>query len=94
MEDSSYLMQLLAAFFYTAASVALFRLSSRTGQRPERLLGFAPLFYGLSYFFYQTWMGMTEMFSVGAVWLAFFPPTLYRSWLGKSAVAEAAGGAE
>jgi hypothetical protein len=250
MEDSAYLMQLLAAFFYTAASVALFRLSSRTGQRPERLLGFVLLYYGLSYFFYQipyvlgsesllvplsfvgriataagviavamftrlvfrsdaawaawlvracialivvgvlvsighgdwegfaplsnpgfwlewvgmsaplawvgvegflsyassikrvkfglcdpavsnrfciwglfgcaqvssmalmipmcigwetqgviwgwtdTWMGITEMFSVGAVWLAFFPPALYRSWLGKSAVAEAAGGAE
>ncbi len=53
MEDSAYLMQLLVGFFYTAASVPLFRLSARSGQRPERLLGFAFLCYGASYLFYQ-----------------------------------------
>lgn len=53
MEDSAYLMQLLAGFFYIAASVPLFRLSARSGQKPERVLGYVFLFFGLSYVFYQ-----------------------------------------
>jgi hypothetical protein len=43
MEDSAYLTQLLAGLFYTAASVALFRLCARTGHRPERLLVLIPM---------------------------------------------------
>lgn len=53
MEDSAYLVQFLLGFFYTAASVPLFRLSARSGERPERLLGFAFLCYGVSYILYQ-----------------------------------------
>jgi len=35
-------------------------------------------------------IGMSEMFTILTVWLAFFPPKLYRSWLSRSAVAQAA----
>jgi hypothetical protein len=53
MEDSSYLMELLAGVFYTVAAIPLFRLSRRSGERPERVLAYTFLLYGLSYLFYQ-----------------------------------------
>jgi len=54
MEDSAYLAQLLTGVFYTAAALPLLRLAARTGQHPERLLGWVFLLLGLSYLFYQT----------------------------------------
>jgi hypothetical protein len=54
MEDSSYIVQLLIGVFFTAASVPLFRLAGRSGELPERMLGWCFLCFGLSYLFYET----------------------------------------
>jgi hypothetical protein len=53
MEDSAFLVQLLAGLFYTAASVPLFRRAARSGEAPERILGATFLLFGISYIFYQ-----------------------------------------
>lgn len=67
MEDSSFLVQLLAGVFYIAASVPLFRRAARSGERPEHLLAGAFLLFGISYLFYQ--LPMTEAFN--ALWVEF-----------------------
>jgi hypothetical protein len=48
MEDHAYIGELLAAIVYLTAGVRLLRLSQRTGEAPERLLGAAFLFMGVS----------------------------------------------
>jgi len=38
--------------------------------------------------------GGIEMFTISTVWLAFYPPAVYRSWVGRRAVAGTSGGTE
>lgn len=38
--------------------------------------------------------GSLEMLTIATVWLAFYPPAFYRSWVARRAVAAGAGGAE
>ena len=49
MEEYAYLASIFASAFYLVASVRLLRLSRRTGERAERLLGF---YFGLSSAYY------------------------------------------
>jgi hypothetical protein len=49
MEENAYLTSIFASVFYLVASVRLFRLNRRTGERPELLLGF---YFGLSGAYY------------------------------------------
>jgi hypothetical protein len=49
MEENAYLTSIFASAFYLVASVRLLRLSRRTGERPELLLGF---YFGLSGAYY------------------------------------------
>ncbi len=49
MEENAYLASIFASVFYLVASVRLFRLNRRTGERPELLLGF---YFGLSGAYY------------------------------------------
>jgi hypothetical protein len=48
MEDQAYIGELIAGITYLIAGVRLFRLGSRSGEVPERLLGAAFLFMGVS----------------------------------------------
>jgi hypothetical protein len=52
MEEYAYLASIFASAFYLVASVRLLRLSRRTGERAERLLGF---YFGLSSAYYLTY---------------------------------------
>ncbi len=49
MEEYAYLTSIFAGAFYLIASLRLTRLSRRTGERPERLLG---IYFGLSGVYY------------------------------------------
>jgi hypothetical protein len=52
MEEYAYLASIFASAFYLVASVRLLRLSRRTGERAELLLGF---YFGLSSAYYLTY---------------------------------------
>jgi hypothetical protein len=47
---------------------------------------------------FSTWAdavgGSAEVFTIATVWFAFYPPAIYRNWVGKRAVTADAGGAE
>ena len=49
MTDDAYIAQLLAAAFFLIVGIRLLRLSRRTGETPEKLLGVYFTFTGLSY---------------------------------------------
>jgi hypothetical protein len=49
MEESAYAAQLVAALFFVVAGERLIRLSWRTGESPERLLGLYFAFTGVAY---------------------------------------------
>ena len=49
MEDGAFGAQLMAALFFVVVGGRLLRLSQRTGEAPERLLGLYFAFTGLSY---------------------------------------------
>jgi hypothetical protein len=51
--ESAYFLALFSGFFYLAAAFPLFRLSARSGESPERVLGIAFLLIGISYLFYE-----------------------------------------
>lgn len=51
--ESEYYLTLFSGFFYVAAAIPLFRLSARSGQSPERVLGITFLLMGISYLFYE-----------------------------------------
>ncbi len=51
--ESAYFLALFSGFFYLAAAFPLFRLSTRSGETPERVLGLAFLLMGISYLFYE-----------------------------------------
>ena len=53
MEASAYLFELLAALAYLGVGARLLRLASRTGERPERLLGAYFVGSGISYLLYE-----------------------------------------
>jgi hypothetical protein len=60
VEDSAFLLELLAGVFFIAASVPLLRLSGRTREAPERVLGVTFLLYGASYLFYELPFALTN----------------------------------
>lgn len=51
--ESAYLLALFSGFFYVAAAFFLLRLSARSGETPERVLGVTFLLMGISYLFYE-----------------------------------------
>ncbi len=53
MTDTAFILQLLAGIFYVIVALPLLRLAARSGQFPERMLGFTFLLFGTSYLFYQ-----------------------------------------
>jgi len=53
MLESGYFGQLIAGIFYLIVGMALLRLSRRTGEKPERRLGYYFLFTGIDYFSYS-----------------------------------------
>jgi hypothetical protein len=53
MEESAYAAQLLAGLVFLVAGTRLIRLSVRTGEAPERLLG---LYFALTGFAYLAWV--------------------------------------
>ncbi len=53
MEESAYIGGVIAGLFYLVAGIRLVRLSLRTHEAPERLLGATLLLWSLSYLFWQ-----------------------------------------
>jgi hypothetical protein len=53
MEEQAYVGELISALVYLYAGMRLVRLSSRTGEAPERLLGAMFLITGISYLLYD-----------------------------------------
>ena len=53
MEEQAYIGELISAFIYLYAGVRLVRLSARTGEGPERLLGAMFLLTGMSFLLYD-----------------------------------------
>jgi hypothetical protein len=53
MLDSGYLGQLIAGLFYLIVGAGLLRLSRRTGEKPERHLGFYFFLTGVDYFLFS-----------------------------------------
>ncbi len=53
MEEHAYIGELLAGIVYLIAGIRLLRLSQRTGEAPERLLGASFCAMAVSLFFYQ-----------------------------------------
>jgi hypothetical protein len=51
--ESAYFLELLSGFFYLAVAIPLLRLSARSGESPERVLGITFLLIGISYLFYE-----------------------------------------
>jgi hypothetical protein len=49
MEESAFATQLLAVFFFMITGARLLRMSFRTGEQPERLLGLYLAFTGVAY---------------------------------------------
>ena len=96
MEDHAYLGELVAAIAYLTAGVRLLRLSLRTGEAPERLLGVSFALMGTSYLFYtipvivgieSLWTPFTFAgritFDIGVVPFALFTRVVFRrddSW--------------
>ena len=71
MLDSGYLGQLITGIFYLIVGTALLRLSRRTGEKPERHLGFYFLLTGVDYFSYSiTYVFQLESLYVQAGFLA------------------------
>jgi hypothetical protein len=81
MEENAYLTSIVASAFYLVASVRLLRLSRRTGERPELLLG---LYFGLSGAYYlgynlpslfgfDPWLPTTEWMIESLYVLGVFP---------------------
>ncbi|MDH3519903.1 MAG: hypothetical protein OEM49_05540 [Myxococcales bacterium] len=52
MDNSAYLVEVIAGLLYLPAALHLLRLAARTGQTPERLLGWAFACLGSSYLVY------------------------------------------
>jgi hypothetical protein len=53
MEDNAYIGGAIAGLVYLVAGIRLTRLSMRTGEAPERLLGITFLVWSFSYLFWQ-----------------------------------------
>jgi hypothetical protein len=64
MEDHAYIGELVAAIAYLTVGVRMLRLSLRTGESPERLLGVSYTLVGMSYVFYV----IPTIFNVGSLW--------------------------
>jgi hypothetical protein len=64
MEDQAYLGELVSAVLYLIAGARLWRLSRRTGELPERLLGIMFLFVGTSYVLYN----LPIIFDLESLW--------------------------
>jgi hypothetical protein len=98
MEENAYLTSIFASAFYLIASVRLFRLHQKTGERPEQLLGF---YFGLSGVYYlgynlpnlfgfDAWPGATGLllewiYILGVFPYLFFIRAVFRSedaWAG------------
>lgn len=60
VEDSAFLLELLAGLIFIAASLPLLRLAGRTREMPERVLGITFLLMGVSYLFYELPFALTD----------------------------------
>jgi hypothetical protein len=74
MEQSAYLISIAAGIFYLTAGYRMLRLSGRTGERPELLLGIYLAFTGQWYLFYNApyFLGMEALpplLSQGIEWI-------------------------
>jgi hypothetical protein len=67
MEDHAYIGELIAAIAYLVAGVRMLRLSLRTGESPERLLGVSYTLIGTSYLFYE----IPSIFVLESLWTPF-----------------------
>jgi putative Ca2+/H+ antiporter (TMEM165/GDT1 family) len=92
MEENGYLGGAIAGLFYLIAGTRLVRLSLRTGEAPERLLGLTFLVWSLSYLFWQLpialangWMELQLFFlgrvldDIGSVAFAMFLRVVFRN---------------
>ena len=64
MEDHAYIGELIAGIAYLTVGIRMFRLSQRTGESPERLLGVSFSLIGTSYLFYE----IPSIFSLESLW--------------------------
>ena len=91
MGDHAYIGELIAAIAYLTVGVRMFRLSLRTGESPERLLGVSFSLIGTSYLAYEIpsitgieslWTPFTLagrlIFDVGIIPFAMFTQTVFR----------------
>jgi hypothetical protein len=67
MGDHAYIGELIAAIAYLTVGVRMFRLSQRTGESPERLLGVSYALVGMSYVFYE----IPTIFRIESLWTPF-----------------------
>ena len=67
MGDHAYIGELIAAIAYLTVGVRVFRLSQRTGEFPERLLGVSYALVGMSYVFYE----IPTIFRIESLWTPF-----------------------
>jgi hypothetical protein len=92
MEDSAYIGGMIAGLAYFIAGARLYRLSSQTGELPERLLGAAFLTWGVSYLSWQLPIAMETgslanpllvvgrvTNDIGVVAFAFFVTVVFRN---------------
>jgi putative Ca2+/H+ antiporter (TMEM165/GDT1 family) len=92
MEDSAYIGGAIAGLFYLIAGIRLMRLSLRTGETPEQLLGVTMLVWSLSYLTWQLpialgddWMSLQLFFAghisedIGTITFALFLRLVFRS---------------
>ena len=92
MEESAYIGGAIAGLFYLVAGTRLVRLSLKTGETPERLLGVTFLLWSLSYLAWQLpialandWMALQLFFAgrvfedVGVVTFALFLRVVFRN---------------
>ena len=112
MDDNAWVVQTLAGACFVAAGIPLLRLASRSGQFPERVLGWTFLLMGISYGFYQLpliFSGLAPLedpfaivgrlaYAASVVAVAFFTREVFRKgdawarWLPWGCVALIAGG--
>lgn len=67
MEDHSYIGAVVSAIFYLVVGTRLLRLAARTGELPERLLGWLFLFSGVSWGLYE----IPVVIDIEALWTPF-----------------------
>jgi hypothetical protein len=91
MEESAWIVETLAGGFFILAGIPLLRLAARRGASPERMLGLTFVLMGggsRTTAVPASAFASAEGLTIAMVWLAFFPPALYRGWIDGAAAAE------